>query len=125
MAFDEGLAQRVRAALQCVENVTEKRQFGCLGFHVRGNMACVVVGERLMVRVGSLQHEAVLKRQHVVPMDFAGRSARGMVYVLPAGLRRRSQLEGWLRMGVDFALSLKEKPTRRTSSRRGAPARAR
>lgn len=125
MAFDEELAQRVRTLLHSVENVTENRQFGCLGFHVRGNMACVVVGERLMVRVGGPQHEAALKRQHVVPMDFAGRSARGMVYVLPAGLRRKSQLEAWVRKGVDFALSLKEKPTRQASRRRRAPAQAR
>lgn len=116
MAFDEKLAQRVRRALGGVADVTENRQFGCLGFHVRGNMACVIDGERLIVRVGAARYEAALARQNVAPMDFAGRPARGMVYVLPAGLRRQAQVDSWVSMGVAFAQTLKEKTTRKVST---------
>lgn len=125
MAFDEKLAQRVRRSLSAVADVTENRQFGCLGFHVRGNMACVVDGERLIVRVGAERYEAALARQHVAPMDFAGRPARGMVYVQPAGLRRQAQLDLWVRRGVEFAQTLKAKPTRKVSTARRATGAAR
>ena len=51
MPYDEGLAQRVREALEECPRVSEKKMFGGLAFLLAGNMCDVVVGDRLMVRV--------------------------------------------------------------------------
>ena len=52
MAYDEGLAQRVREALDERTDLTEKKMFGGLAFLLGGNMCAGIVGEELMVRVG-------------------------------------------------------------------------
>ena len=43
------------------------------------------------------------------PMDFTGRSMKGMVYVGPNGYRSDETLTKWLQRGVDYALSLPAK----------------
>jgi TfoX/Sxy family transcriptional regulator of competence genes len=52
MAYDEQLAQRVRAILVPFQRVTERKMFGGLAFLMGGHMCCGVVGDYLMVRVG-------------------------------------------------------------------------
>ena len=86
MAFDEGLAERVREALRDRRDLTEKKMFGGLCFLLGGNMCCGIVGDELMLRVGPEQYEPVLARPHAREMDFTGRALRGMVYVGSAGL---------------------------------------
>ena len=52
MAFDEGLAQRVREALTDRADLSEKKMFGGLCFLLGGNMCCGISGDDLMLRVG-------------------------------------------------------------------------
>ena len=52
MAYDEGLAQRIRELCEDEPGFAEKRMFGGLCFLVDGNMACGVVRDELMLRVG-------------------------------------------------------------------------
>jgi len=42
MAYDEGLAERIRDAISGHPALIEKKMFGGLGFIVQGNMACGV-----------------------------------------------------------------------------------
>lgn len=91
--------------------------FGGLAFLVNGHMCCGVTAGDLMVRVGSDLHERALKRPHARPMDFTGRPLRGFVYVAREGCRTAAQLKGWVKLGLDFALSLPPKGT--LVSRRG------
>ncbi len=109
MAFDEGLAERVRDALRDREDLTEKKMFGGLCFLLGGNMCCGIVGEELMLRVGPERYEAVLARPHAREMDFTGRALRGMVYVGSAGLAEDAALAEWLAPAVSFAGSLPPK----------------
>ena len=48
MAYDEGVAQRLREALGEEDGVVEKKMFGGIAFMHRGNMCCGVAGEELM-----------------------------------------------------------------------------
>lgn len=57
MAFDEGVAQRLREVFADRTDVVEKKMFGGIAFMVSGNMCCGVVGDELMARVGPGQHE--------------------------------------------------------------------
>ncbi len=109
MAFDEVLAERVRAALSGEPNVSEKKMFGGVAFMVGGNMACGVVGDELMVRVGAGNYDDALSRPHARPMDFTGRPMRGMVYVSPSGFRSAVDLAAWVEAGASFARSLPTK----------------
>ncbi|MDJ0865930.1 MAG: TfoX/Sxy family protein [Myxococcota bacterium] len=105
MACDEGLAQRIRELLEDDEAVREKKMFGGLAFLVSGNMACGVVGEELMVRVGPDAYEEALAHPHAREMDFTGRPMRGLVYVGSAGIEDDEDLAAWVERGVAFARS--------------------
>lgn len=109
MAYDEGLAQRIREALAERRDLTEKKMFGGLCFLVGGNMCCGIVGDELMLRVGSDAYERVLARKYAREMDFTGRAMRGMVYVGVDGLQSDEALSEWLEPAVDFAGGLPPK----------------
>jgi hypothetical protein len=109
MAYDEGLAHRVREALADRPDLREKKMFGGLCFLLGGNMCCGIVGEELMLRVGPERYEAVLARDHAREMDFTGRAMRGMVYVASDGFATDDALLTWLAPAVDFAGGLPPK----------------
>jgi len=109
MAYDEGLAQRVREALADRAGVSEKKMFGGLCFLVRGNMCCGIVGDELMLRVGPEMHAEALSRPHAREMNFTGRPMRGMAYVGTGGIEDDAALAEWIEMGVTFATSLEPK----------------
>jgi TfoX/Sxy family transcriptional regulator of competence genes len=53
MAYDDALADRVRAELADEPELTERKMFGGIAWLVGGNLAVGVRGEDLMVRVGA------------------------------------------------------------------------
>ena len=117
MSYDESLATRIRAVLSERADVVEKRMFGGLCFMVGGAMCCGLTKSDFMVRVGPDAYEDALTRPHARPMDFTGRPLKGMVYVAPDGLRTRTALAGWVRLGLGF-VSQKASPQRRPASPR-------
>ena len=108
MAYDEGLADRVREALAGVDGVTERKMFGGLAFMVHGHMACGIVRDDLMLRLGAERAEAALGRPHVRPMDFTGRPMGGMVLVGAGGLRGPA-LPQWVDQAVAHVVTLPPK----------------
>ncbi|MEZ4265969.1 MAG: TfoX/Sxy family protein [Myxococcota bacterium] len=109
MAYDEGLAERLRTAFEEVDGVAEKRMFGGLAFMVAGHMTVGVVGEQMMVRVGAERHAQALARPHARPMDFTGRKMTGFVYVAPEGFASDEALESWVRLALEHTRSLPPK----------------
>jgi hypothetical protein len=108
MAYDEGLADRVRDVLASDPGLTERKMFGGLAFMLDGHMCCGIVGHDLMLRLGVDGADAALARPHVRPMDFTGRPMTGMVYVSPEGVRGRA-LRGWVERASAFARTLPPK----------------
>lgn len=108
MAFDDGLAQRVRETL-ADHDVVEKKMFGGLAFMLHGNMCCGIVGDNLMVRVGKEGYDSALAQPHARPMDFTGKPMKSMIYVDAAGLETDEELAAWVERGVLVALSLPPK----------------
>jgi hypothetical protein len=86
--------------------------FGGLTFMVAGAMACGVVGEDLMVRLGTDATTEALRQPHVRPMDFTGRPATGAVYVAPPGVADDRDLARWVTEGVAYALARGPRTTR-------------
>jgi len=106
MAYDEGLAQRIREVLQEQQNVVEKKMFGGIAFMVNGNMCCGVVKDTLMARVGPDAYESALAQPHAREMDFTGKSMKGMIYVDPEGLKTEEELKTWVERALEFVLTL-------------------
>jgi len=96
LAYDEQLAERIRTILASVDAVSERRMFGGIAFMVGGNMACGVIGDELMVRVGADGHDDALREPHVRVMDFTNRPSRGMVYVGVPAITSDADLERWV-----------------------------
>ena len=109
MAYDEGLAQRIRETLEGIEELVEKKMFGGIGFMLRGNMACGVNKKDLIVRVGPENYGDALTKPHARPFDFTGRPMKGWIMVAPKGYEADEDLESWIQKGVTFALSLPPK----------------
>ncbi len=109
MAYDEGLAQRVRSLLEGQPGYVEKKMFGGVGYMLRGNMACGVNKDDLIVRVGPDRYEEALTQPVARVFDMTGRPMKGWVVVEPQGVEEDEDLEGWVQQGVDFALTLPPK----------------
>lgn len=109
MAYDEGLAERVRDELADRPELVERKMFGGLAFMVAGNMCCGVLGDDLIVRVGPDAYESALGEPHAREMDFTGRPMRGMVVVDGSGVADDDALAAWVGRGLAFAGSLPAK----------------
>ncbi len=109
MAYDELLAVRIRAALSGEPGLVEKKMFGGVCYLLDGNMACGVIKDELIVRVGPEKHAAAMARPHVRLFDFTGRPMQGWVLVAGPAFTTEQDLKDWLRLGVDFARSLPPK----------------
>lgn len=106
MAFDEGFAEWVRALLADDADARERKMFGGLCcFLCGGSMACGIVGDELIVRVGPEAWSEALSRPHVREMDFTGRSMKGMVYVGVPGFAEDADLPAWVDRGTSYARS--------------------
>lgn len=110
MAYDEELAHRIRAVF-ADRNVDplEQHMFGGLAFMVRGHMTVGVMGDELMVRVGTDAHDDAVTQRHAREMDFTGRPMRSMVIVAPAGFDDDADLSCWVDRGLAFTTTLPPK----------------
>jgi TfoX/Sxy family transcriptional regulator of competence genes len=109
VAYDEGLADRVRDLLGARTGISERKMFGGIAFMVEGNMAVGVLGEDLIVRVDPADADQALTEPGVREFDFTGRPAKGMVYVAPEATAAEADLAGWVEAGADRAASLPPK----------------
>jgi TfoX/Sxy family transcriptional regulator of competence genes len=109
MAYDEGLAERIRSVLQDERGISEKKMFGGIAFLLNGHMFIGTAKGDLMVRVGPERYEESLKQRHARPMDFTGKPMRGYIFVSPKGISEDAELERWIRMGLTFTATLPEK----------------
>lgn len=106
MAYDEGLAQRIRETLDPDVPMVEKRMFGGLAFMAHGHMCFGILGPALMARIGPTDYEAALAQPHVRKMDFTGRPMAGYVFVDPPGIERDEDLGRWLSACLTFVRTL-------------------
>ena len=109
MAYDETLADEIRARIGGSGEVVEKQMFGGIAFMINGNMAVGVSGDELMVRVGKEAHDDTVTLSGARIFDMSGRPMRGWLVVAPEGFANDADLDAWIRRGVRFAESLPPK----------------
>ena len=119
MAYSEELAQRVRDAVGPGVAIEEKKMFGGLCVLVNGNMACGVMDDEIMVRVGPDGYEEALALPHARVMDFTGRPMKGFISVDPEGIATDDGLADWVGRGVEFAGSLPPKEKKAEKGNKG------
>ena len=109
MAYDEGLAERIRGVLDARSDVDERKMFGGIAFLVAGNMACGVMHDDLMVRMEPDAAAALESEPGVRRFDMGGRPMKGWLLVAPEATADDGDLERWIRRGEEFAASLPPK----------------
>ena len=109
MAYDEGVAQRVREYFTDRTDITEKKMFGGLAFLVSGHMCVGVINDELMARVGPEQYPAALQEPHAREMDFTGRPMKGFVYIGAEGYNDDHDLQSWIHRCEKFVSTLEPK----------------
>ena len=58
--------------------------------------------DRLMVRVGKLPYEDLLKKEGSRIMDFTGKAMRGFLFIDPDGFDKEEDLEFWVLKALEF-----------------------
>jgi hypothetical protein len=109
MAYDEGLASRVRDVFGEDPDVVEKKMFGGLCYLESGNMVCGITRDTFMARVGPDQYEECLKTEHAREMDFTGKPMKGMIFVAPEGVAEDEDLAVWINRCLAFVKTLPPK----------------
>jgi len=121
MAYDEALAQRLRALLARRRGVAEQRMFGGLCFTLDGRMCCGVLGADLVVRVPADAFAQALAEPGTRPMDFTGRPMKGFLFVDRSGSATDDGLADWVERGVQCARSQPPKKVKSARARAGRP----
>jgi hypothetical protein len=110
MAFDPGLAQRIRDVLGQRPGLSERLMFGGLAFMINGHMFIGVQNATLMARVGPQRHADALALAHVREMDFTGKPLKGYVYVHADGIADDPELAKWVNWCAGVVQALPPKP---------------
>ncbi len=110
MAYDEELADRLRAALEGQDGVVEKKMFGGLAFLVGGHMAVAASGQGgLMVRCDPDRTAELLTEPGVHPFEMRGGGMKGWLRVDTAAVADDAALGHWVEVGVGYVETLPPK----------------
>ena len=106
MAYDLGLAERVRSLLERRGGFSERKMFGGICYMVNGHMCCGVLKTDLILKLSLEEATRALGSPHVRPMDFTGKPMKSMVYVSPLGTDKDEDLHRWVECAYQFARTL-------------------
>jgi len=112
MAYSEKIAQKIRKKLGSMPGFAERKMFGGVCFLLHGHMACGILNNDVIVRVGKEAYESALALPHTRKFDMTGKAMTGWVMVAPEGHGSDQELDAWLQKGVDFTVVLPPKKQR-------------
>jgi len=110
MAYDEDLADRIRAIVADEPGLTEKKMFGGLAFLILGNMAVAASGQGgLLLRIDPADAEELVDDVAVTRMEMRGKEMDGWLRVTTEAVAADDALAGYVDRGVRYAASLPPK----------------
>jgi TfoX/Sxy family transcriptional regulator of competence genes len=115
MSYDKQLADRVREALEHLQDVEEKEMFSGVCFMVNRKMCVCVSHENLLYRIGSEAMEEAAERPGCRQAVMQGRAMKDYALVTPDGLAAGKDFEHWIRLCLDFNPKAKSSKGKRSS----------
>ncbi|MFN2275441.1 MAG: TfoX/Sxy family protein [Anaerolineales bacterium] len=109
MGYDRKLAERIAHALKAEPGISEREMFGGIGYMLQGNMACGVINDEMIVRVGPDAWDQRLQEPGVHVFDMTGRTMRGWVVVEAQALATDADLGLWIERALAFVRTLPPK----------------
>jgi hypothetical protein len=110
VAYDERLADRIRALVAGEPGLTEKKMFGGLAFLIGGNMAVAASGHGgVMVRVDPADSDRFTHSTSAEIVEMRGRAMPGWLRVASADVATDRELAEWVERGTAYARSLPAK----------------
>jgi len=111
VAYDEALAERVRALVADEADLSERRMFGGLAFLIGGRMACAASSQGgLLVRVDPVAADSLIAKTGARPMEMRGKPMLGWLRIGTEDLATKRQLTRWVTLGTTYVRSLPAKP---------------
>ena len=112
MAYSEYQADRIRQRLSKVNVTDEKIMMGGLVFMVNHKM-CIGIDidkktgeDRLMVRVGKMNHDKLIFKKGSREMNFTGKVMRGFLFIEPEGFDSEKDLDFWIERALYFNIEI-------------------
>lgn len=110
VAYDEDLADRIRALLATDHDVVEKKMFGGLAFLIGGNMSVSASGQGgMLLRCDPEETDSLVEEPHADRFEMRGRAMDGWLRIESEGVQTDDLLERWVAIGVRYARSLPRK----------------
>lgn len=109
VAFDDGLAHRIREQLGSRPDMTERKMFGGIAFMTSGNMLVGVIGDDLICRVGAEAMDDALAEPGTRVFDMTGRPMSGWVLVAGEAVAEDDDLAEWIDRADRFVETLPPK----------------
>jgi TfoX/Sxy family transcriptional regulator of competence genes len=110
MAYDEGLADRIRELVASEPDLTEQKMFGGLAFLIGGNMAIAASGQGgILVRVDPDESDRLVSTTKARVMEMRGREMRGWLRLDLDDVSTKRELAKWAKLGTTYARSLPAK----------------
>jgi TfoX/Sxy family transcriptional regulator of competence genes len=107
MAYDEDLADRIRAMMATERGLSEKAMFGGLAFLIGGNMAIAASREGgILVRVDPARSDKLVATTKATVAVMRGRPMPGWLRVAGEDVRTKPQLSKWVTLSTTYARSL-------------------
>jgi predicted DNA-binding protein (MmcQ/YjbR family) len=113
VAYDEGLAERIR---EFVPSATEKKMFGGIGWMERGNLVVGLMAQgslsdvdALLVRCRPEETEDLLQEPGVRPFEQRGKAMKGWVLVEAEEVAEDPQLKAWVERSRKYVKTLPPK----------------
>jgi TfoX/Sxy family transcriptional regulator of competence genes len=110
VAYDEVLADRIRAQIGDESDLTEKKMFGGLAFLIGGNMAIAASGQGgVLVRTDPDRSDELVATTNARLMEMRGRQMQGWLRVDADAVGTEPELAKWVKLGTAYARSLPAK----------------
>ena len=112
MPYNTTLEDRVEDLVRGWDGLERKKMFGGVCYLVNGNMAFGIWKDFLIVRMAPSLAAEKRHQPHVGEFNLTGKPMKGWVMVAKGSWDDTVALDGWLRIGRAFALSLPKKASK-------------
>lgn len=102
MAYNENLADRIRAFFVGRSDTVEKNMMGGLVFMVNDKMCVCIMKDDLMVRFDPAKRDALMARPGAKVMDMNNRVSKGFLLVGPEGLKSDTDFAFWIQEALSY-----------------------